>query len=182
MMRKEPKANSRYKKIPEDRYVIELLKVICTIMYNYNYHKYQPEAIHEAICHLCNMQQSPNMDIQTYFDRLKSQVGVIGTVGGHIADYMALVTSALGEILGSSVDIVTPTSDEEKKVNQTSKYRYMGCLFVVNSDMKRYIRLNTDLEKNSAKGNKEWPQSMQESYALMIIWKHANTGCLPALL
>ena len=90
-MRKEPKANSRYKQIPENRYVIELLKLICTIMYNCNYHKYQPQAIHEAICCLCNMQQSPNMDIQTYFDRLKSQVGVISTVGGRIADHMALV-------------------------------------------------------------------------------------------
>ena len=50
VMRKDPKANSRYKQITKDQDVIELLKVICTIMYNYNYHKYQPEAIHEAVC------------------------------------------------------------------------------------------------------------------------------------
>ena len=104
------------------------------------------------------------MYIQTYFKRLEAQVDVIDTVGGRIADYPDLATAELKEILGNGVDISTTTSDKGEKTKQTTKNQYMGCLAVMNLDMKCYSRLKTDLENNTVKGNQEWPQYLKESY------------------
>ena len=153
LMRKDLETHPRYKNISEDQYVINLLKVICTAMYNYNSHKYQPQAIHKAVRPLYTIQQSRDMDVQTYFGRIETQVDVIDTVGGRFSNHPFLSVAVLEEILDVGVggDNSTATKDQEDKANNISRDRYLGCLAVMNPYMRRYGVLKIDLENNAFK-------------------------------
>ena len=153
-------------------------------MYNYNSHKYQPQAIHESVSRLYTMHQSRYMDVQTYFDRLDSQVYVIGTFIEWAAENLSLSVGVLEEILGVGVggDTSTATKDQEEKAKQIVRDLYLGFLAAMNSDMMIYGGLKIKLDNNAAKVNQEWPQTLQEAIALMISSKSSDSGRIPALL
>mmetsp|Transcript_20060 Transcript_20060/g.58036 ORF Transcript_20060/g.58036 Transcript_20060/m.58036 type:complete len:82 (+) Transcript_20060:770-1015(+) len=81
-MRQRLETDPQYSAVEHDADVIELLKLIRKQMFNYQSHKHSAEAIHEALHKFYTPTQGRNQDNQAYFNKFKSLVEVINTVGG----------------------------------------------------------------------------------------------------
>jgi len=116
LLRQNLEAEVTYDSIESDADVIELLKLIQAQIYNYQSHKYPPEAVHEAIQKFYTLSQE-NMDNQTYINEFRSQIEVIDTVGGWVGIHPTLTTEILRKIIGRQ-DISADKADQELEARE----------------------------------------------------------------
>ena len=82
-MRQKLKAEPGYEAVKAATNVIDLLRPIKMLIYNYQIYKYLIQAVHEALRKFYILQQGRLVDNQEYLQQLQLQVDVIG-FGGSI--------------------------------------------------------------------------------------------------
>ena len=59
-------------------------------------------------------------------------------------------------------------------IETTAREIYLACVFVINSDLRRYGRLIEELENDDTKGNDNYPCNMVKAYQLLNEYKQWN--------
>ena len=90
------------------------------------------------------MAQGKHQSNQEYFDAFNTLSEGIENAGAQIGIHPALIESVREEIC---VDLLNPTSDEEKIASSMAQQRYLAVAFLRAADKGRYGLLNENIEQ-----------------------------------
>jgi len=152
--------------------VIELLRAIQRICYNFETQKYMPHAVHEAVRRFYLLRQEASMTCGAYLEKFKSSVEVLETCGGTIGESEIMVQAAANDIAGETVDINMASDDDKASYAEGARQRYLATAFILGSDRKRYKKLIQGLENDYLQGQDKYPRNLTGAYHLLLHWKH----------
>ena len=148
-IRNELDLESGFAIIAKEGDVIGLLKMIKHICYNFQGHRYSPQAIHDVVRKFYVQSQDPSMSVTDYLKKFQASIDVIDSVGATIRVHSQLVKEEVGLICSK---YSTATRDSlaklDSKCEERSKYRYLPTAYLMSSDCRRYGQLINEMENN----------------------------------
>ena len=123
---------------------IELLKAIRAEMTGFKGRNYLASSIHSAMRKFYLMAQGKYQINQEYFDAFNTLSEGIEDAGAQNSIHPSLIESVREEIC---VDLLNPTSDEEKIASSMAQQRYLAVAFLRAADKGRYGLLVENIEQ-----------------------------------
>ena len=122
--------------------MIGLLTLIKQICYNFQSHKYSPQAIHDAVRKFYLQAQNPSTSVTEYLNKFQASIDVIESVGATIGVHSQLIKEEVDLIRST---YATATVDALAKIDseceERSKESYLATAYSMSSDRWRYGQL-----------------------------------------
>ena len=149
-----------------------LLEANKTIIYKFKDQKYLPLSLHHAKRNFYAFRQGklPNPD---YLDRFMNLVDMAESYDAKLYD-QAMFKIAQDSTVYSTTEEANLQDDELKMSETTAREIYLACAFVINSDLRKYVRLIEELENDYTKVNDNYPRNMVKAYQLLNEYKQWN--------
>ena len=129
-LRQKLEAEMTYEAIKQESDTFKLIKLIRKLMYNYQSHKYGPQATHEACIKFYTSSQEKHTDNQAYLHKFQAQVNIIDTVGGWIRYHPDFTNAVLIRMLGKE-ETQNASNDEKKQAGDTAQEEYLACAIII---------------------------------------------------
>jgi hypothetical protein len=152
--------------------VIELLKTIQKICYNFETQKYMPHAVHEAVRRFYLLRQDTSMTCGAYLEKFKSTVDVLETCGGTVGESEIMIQAAAEDFADGVVDMEAASDADMASYAEVSRQRYLATAFILGADRKRYRKMIQGLENDYLQGQDKYPRNLTAAYHLLLHWKH----------
>jgi hypothetical protein len=171
-MRAKLESQSGYRTIEDESKGIELLKMIRTIMFNFQSQKYGPWALHEAKVRFLTFKQDKHMTCAEYQKRFLNNVQVLLHCLRDIGADSGLVDATLNSASPTALTRDTATAAELLAAEDYTHEKYLACAFLFGCDRHQFGKLIEDMENNFTLKINKWPKTVvTEAYNLLIRWK-----------
>jgi hypothetical protein len=179
-MRAKLESQSGYRTIEDESNGMELLKMIRTIMFNFQSQQYGPWALHGAKVRFLTFKQDKHMTCTEYQKRFLNNVRVLLHCLGDVGTDLGLVNATLDSALPTALTMDTATAAELLAAEDYTREKYLACAFLFGCDRHRFGKLIEDMENNVTLKIDKWPKTVTEAYNLLIHWKQDPRNLLRA--
>ena len=150
--------------INNDSDVIALLRLIQTCMSHKQTRRDTDHAAVEADIAIYRFTQN-NLPDNVYYEKFKDLLQTTESLGSEIGCQHDRIYAQLKKI---AVDLDNPTDEETETARLQAKDRYLGILFLVNSDQRRYGSLIRDIENQHTRGTNGYPDTLSVAYDYLV--------------
>ena len=150
---------------------IKLLELIRDNMYKKVVTRKPIHALVDAETDLMSIRQEPNQSVSSYYEKFKELVavcknhgGVPGVTPSRIRE--RILSSGTGDPSSTDFEILNMLDEDTyKDICEELEQEYLGTLFIVRSDPKRYFELIREIENLFARDNKldQYPKTLLEA-------------------
>ena len=120
-----------------------LKSIIRTITFKWDEQKYLPLVLHQAKANFYNIRQG-SLSNAEYLEEFNNVVNIATEYNGQLHDQT--ITYIAPETGHPGVDYDTMTAPQQAIMQENAKDMYLACVFLRQSEMKRYSRLLEELE------------------------------------
>ena len=172
LLKSNLKTSANWETVSYQYDMLGLLGAIKTIIYKFEDQKYLPLSLHHAKTNFYALRQGnlPNTD---YLDRFMNLVDMSESYDAKLY-YQAMFKIAQDFTVYSTTAEADLQDNEIEMIETTAQEIYLACVFVINSDLRQYVRLIEDLENDYTKGNDNYPRNMVKAYQFLNEYKQCN--------
>ena len=145
---------------------IKLLKIIRSIMCNFQSQRLPELSIITSMQRLYNLYQFDHESVQNFKQRISNAVDVVYHCGGSVGEFDKLIDNAIKED-GESVNSIRADKNELETYKEKCKDKFTGILMLVLAHNGRFGKLKNELENDYIKGKDDYPKSFDKSYSLL---------------
>ncbi len=179
-MQAKLKTWDKFKAVDKDRSVLELLKQIKRISYEFEDQGYMVKNLDEAKQRFYTMQQGRNESNADYLRRFQNIVDIIQNWGGSLGDdrilvyyEMSLSTTFTGKIVTT---VHGPGQDDYDEHVPRAKARYLAYTLLARSDPHRYDSFVKGLDTDFMKGTTAYPTDITAAFNLLVHTQATKEG------
>ena len=156
--------NNKWSDINAQSDVIRLLKLIQSCMSHKHTRRDEDHATVEADLAIYRFNQG-NLPNNVYYEKFKDLIQTMESLGGEIGGQTDRIYEKLKHI---TTDLNNPTDEETETARVMARDRYLGILFLVNSDQHRYRELIRDITNQHIRGTNGYPDTLSEAYDYLV--------------
>eukprot|EP00957_Ditylum_brightwellii_P109785 8373248-Ditylum_brightwellii.AAC.1 len=172
-IRAKLESESRFVAIARDLNLIELLRLLKDLSFNYQSQKYPFLSVYLTMRSFYLMHQKESVPCNKYLETFANQKGVIEHIGRSVASHPGLNRLMLKE---AGIDVVAGASTNKRaKAAADTKEAYMAIVFLASATRAKYGRLLKELANNYLKGADEYPRTMVAAHKLPL--NYQNNPC-----
>ena len=153
-----------------DADLLELLKAIKGLVFNFEISKSLPDALACAMKTFYRFTQTKTMADEEFLRRYKSNYEVIKQSGGAIGAHTGLIAA---QIIKLKIDLTDTAAVGAvlEAVSNTAEEEYMACHLLRQMNWDRHGALINHLENQFTLGVDSYPKTLTQAYNLAIKWK-----------
>ncbi len=181
-MKTKLKSLASWSMIEQNHDVLELIKAIKSIVYNFQSEKLPIESLGDAYRRFYLFYQKPGMTVNDYLDRFVDLTEMVEHCHGGLGDDTYYVDEMLRR---DNKTLDNATNVEITAAREKCQQEYLASQFLLRADKFRFGKLIEDTQNAYLQGKRSprdsgYPTSLVEAHALLLNWRHdPRNGSVP---
>jgi hypothetical protein len=149
--------------------LLELMKSIKGLIYNFDGQRYHPMSLHLATKCWYSMYQGRDVSNAYYLEKLSTSLAMVEQFGGELGVDSGEVKS---ELALKGIYLHRATDNEMTVASIAARGKCLAVAFLAGTDKQRYGRLIEELENDYSKGMNNYPVTLTSAYKLILNYRN----------